>query len=91
MSGIAAAAPRQDPDNGPGIVIAQAIAQRPLVLVAVMCVALVFAMAGFSAYWSLQPVLQPAWQMSNVTVGWLSGAFFGGYVLGSLPDSSFRR
>ena len=81
MSGIATAAPRQDPDNGSGIVIAQAIAQRPLVLVAVMCVALVFAMAGFSAYWSLQPVLQPAWQMSNVTAGWLSGAFFGGYVL----------
>ena len=81
MSGIAAAAPRRDPDNGPGIVIAQAIAQRPLVLVAVMCVALVFAMAGFSAYWSLQPVLQPAWQMNNVTAGWLSGAFFGGYVL----------
>ena len=50
-------------------------------LVTVMCVALVCAMAGFSAYWSLQPVLQPAWHMNNVTAGWLSGAFFGGYVL----------
>ena len=46
-----------------------------------MCLALVFAMTGFSAYWSLQPVLQPAWHMNNATAGWLSGAFFGGYVL----------
>ncbi|MYE01037.1 MAG: MFS transporter, partial [Alphaproteobacteria bacterium] len=61
--------------------IAQAIAQRPPVLTAVMCLALVFAMAGFSAYWSLQPVLQPAWQMNNASAGWLSGAFFGGYVV----------
>ena len=68
-------------DNGPGTVIAQAIARRPAILVSVMCVALVFAMAGFSAYWSLQPVLQPEWRMNNVTAGWLSGAFFGGYVL----------
>ena len=67
--------------SGPETAIAQAVARRPPVLVAVMCVALVFAMAGFSAYWSLQPVLQPAWQMNNVTAGWLSGAFFGGYVL----------
>ena len=46
-----------------------------------MCLALVFAMTGFSAYWSLQLVLQSAWHMSNATAGWLSGAFFGGYVL----------
>ena len=52
-----------------------------MALVALMCVALVFAMAGFCSYWSLQPVLQQAWQMNNVTAGWLSGAFFGGYVL----------
>ena len=61
--------------------IAQAIARRPAVLIAVMCLALVFAMTGFSAYWSLQPVLQPVWHMNNATAGWLSGAFFGGYVL----------
>ena len=38
-------------------------------------------MTGFAAYWSLLPVLQPAWDVSNASAGWLSGAFFGGYVL----------
>ena len=50
-------------------------------LIAVLCVAEVFAMTGFAAYWSLLPVLQPAWGMTNAAAGWLSGAFFGGYVL----------
>ena len=61
--------------------IAQAILRRPLVLIAVLCLAEVFAMTGFAAYWSLLPVLQPAWGMTNAAAGWLSGAFFGGYVL----------
>ena len=61
--------------------IAQAIVRRPLALIAVMCLAEVLAMTGFAAYWSLLPVLQPEWQMSNAMAGWLSGAFFGGYVL----------
>ena len=38
-------------------------------------------MAGFATYWSLLPVLQPAWDMNNSTAGFLSGAYFGGYVL----------
>ena len=38
-------------------------------------------MTGFATYWSLLPVLQPAWHMNNTTAGFLSGAFFGGYVL----------
>ena len=61
--------------------IAQTIVRRPLALIAVMCLAEVLAMTGFAAYWSLLPVLQPEWQMSNTMAGWLSGAFFGGYVL----------
>ena len=61
--------------------IAQAILRRPPVLIAVLCLAEVFAMTGFAAYWSLLPVLQPAWDMTNAAAGWLSGAFFGGYVL----------
>ena len=61
--------------------IAQAIVCRPLALIAVMCLAEVLTMTGFAAYWSLLPVLQPEWQMSNTMAGWLSGAFFGGYVL----------
>ena len=67
--------------TGPGAVIAQATLRRPAALIAVMCLAEVFAMTGFAAYWSLLPVLQPAWGMSNASAGWLSGAFFGGYVL----------
>ncbi len=61
--------------------IAQAIVRRPLALIAVMCLAEVLTMTGFAAYWSLLPVLQPEWHMSNAMAGWLSGAFFGGYVL----------
>ena len=61
--------------------IAQAILRRPPVLIAVLCLAEVLAMSGFAAYWSLLPVLQPAWGMTNAAAGWLSGAFFGGYVL----------
>ncbi len=61
--------------------IAQAIVRRPVALIAVMCLAEVLAMTGFAAYWSLLPVLQPEWHMSNALAGWLSGAFFGGYVL----------
>ena len=67
--------------DGPGAVIAQAILRRPTALIAALCVAEVFAMTGFATYWSLLPVLQPAWDMNNATAGWLSGAFFGGYVL----------
>ncbi len=61
--------------------IAQAILRRPAALVAVLCLAEVLAMMGFAAYWSLLPVLQPAWSMNNTAAGWLSGAYFGGYVL----------
>ena len=61
--------------------IAQAIVRRPPALIAVMCLAEVLSMTGFAAYWSLLPVLQPEWHMSNAMAGWLSGAFFGGYVL----------
>ena len=67
--------------DGPGGVIAQAILRRPRALIAALCVAEVFAMTGFATYWSLLPVLQPAWGMNNAAAGWLSGAFFGGYVL----------
>ena len=61
--------------------IAQGILRRPPALIAVLCLAEVFTMTGFAAYWSLLPVLQPAWDMNNTAAGWLSGAFFGGYVL----------
>ena len=61
--------------------IALPMLRRPAALIAVMCLAEVLAMTGFAAYWSLLPVLQPEWHMNNAMAGWLSGAFFGGYVL----------
>ena len=67
--------------DGPGTVISQAILRRPRALIGALCLAEVFAMTGFAAYWSLLPVLQPDWGMNNAAAGWLSGAFFGGYVL----------
>lgn len=61
--------------------LARAVARRTWLLVAVICFSEALMMAGFSAYWSLLPVLQPAWGMNNTAAGWLSGVFFGGYVL----------
>lgn len=61
--------------------LARAVAHRTWLLIPAVCLSEVLMMAGFSAYWSLLPVLQPAWQMNNAAAGWLSGVFFGGYVL----------
>jgi len=60
---------------------ARAIARRGWLLILVVCFSEALMMTGFSAYWSLLPVLQPAWGMNNALAGWLSGIFFGGYVL----------
>ena len=53
--------------DGPGAVIAQAILRRPRALIGALCLAEVFAMTGFATYWSLLPVLQPAWDMNNAS------------------------
>jgi len=58
-----------------------AVAERRWLLILTVCTAEVLTMTGFSAYWSLLPVLQPAWAMSNTDAGWLSGVYFGGYVV----------
>ncbi|MDA0219137.1 MAG: MFS transporter [Proteobacteria bacterium] len=60
---------------------ARAVAARGWLLILVVCVSEALMMTGFSAYWSLLPVLQPAWSMNNALAGWLSGVFFGGYVV----------
>ena len=61
--------------------LARAIGGRSWLLIPAVCLCEVLTMAGFSAYWSLLPVLQPAWDMNNAAAGWLSGVFFGGYVV----------
>jgi MFS family permease len=61
--------------------LARGVAARAWLLILVVCLSEALMMAGFSAYWSLLPVLQPAWEMNNTLAGWLSGVFFGGYVV----------
>ena len=61
--------------------LARSIEARPIVLLVLLCLIQVATMMGFSTYWSLLPILQPAWDMTNEQAGWLSGMLFGGYVL----------
>jgi len=45
-----------------------------------MCVAHVTSMAGFSTYATLLPKLQDEWSLNNSQAGFISGAFFAGYM-----------
>jgi MFS family permease len=60
-------------------------------VIAWMCAAHVASMAGFSTYATLLPQLQSDWSLNNSQAGFISGAFFAGYmaavpVLTSLTD-----
>ena len=60
-------------------------------VIAWMCAAHVASMTGFSTYATLLPRLQPEWGLNNSEAGFISGAFFAGYmaavpVLTSLTD-----
>src|SRR5258705_4241405 len=73
------------------------IAPGPMIYVAaVLCVAEVLTMTGFSTYAALLPVLRGEWRASNTLAGVISGAFFAGYmaavpVLVSLTDRIAAR
>lgn len=54
--------------------------QRPAAIIVAMCLAHVCSMAGFAAFPSLLPVLQPLWALSNTEAGWINGIYFAGYV-----------
>src|SRR2546430_17086582 len=45
-----------------------------------MCAAHVASMAGFSTYATLLPRLQEVWSLNNSQAGFISGAFFAGYM-----------
>src|SRR5437762_6599463 len=45
-----------------------------------MCAAHVTSMAGFSTYATLLPRLQDEWSLNNSQAGFISGAFFAGYM-----------
>jgi len=64
--------------------------------VAVVCVAEILSMTPFSMFLALQPQLQHTWDLSNTETGWVSSAYFTGYmlavpVLGSLTDRMDAR
>jgi MFS family permease len=64
---------------------------HPAVVVSVICVAEILSMTPFSMFLALQPRLEGAWGLSNTETGWISSAYFLGYmvavpVLGSLTD-----
>jgi predicted MFS family arabinose efflux permease len=60
-------------------------------LAAVICVAEILGMAPFSMFLALQPQLHDRWGLSNTASGWISSAYYAGYmvavpVLSSLTD-----
>lgn len=68
-----------------------AAGSRPSVVVSVICLAEILSMTPFSMFLALQPQLESAWGLSNTATGWISSAYFLGYmlavpVLGSLTD-----
>lgn len=56
----------------------------PLRLTALLCLAEVCMMLG-NAFPALLPQFQAAWGLNNGELGWLSGLYYGGYVLATLP------
>jgi MFS family permease len=53
----------------------------PWQTVAVVCTAEILSMTPFSMFLALQPQLQDAWALSNTASGWISAAYFAGYML----------
>jgi MFS family permease len=66
-------------------------ARSPATIVAIVCAAEILGMTPFSMFLALQPILQVEWQLSNTASGWISSAYYAGYmlavpVLASLTD-----
>lgn len=51
-------------------------------LVSLLSVCSILGMLGTSSFSALLPEFQQLWGLSNTAAGWISGIFFGGYVLG---------
>ena len=56
------------------------LTDRPYALLCVVCFAEVISMLSFAAWPLFLVKLQPLWGLSNFSVGWVSGAYFIGYV-----------
>ena len=55
--------------------------RNAIVLIATVCVLEALSMAAFATFPTLIPVFQHEWSMNNTQAGWISGIFFGGYVI----------
>ena len=55
--------------------------RSPQVLSLTMFLAQVLGMASFVTFPALLPTFQDQWQLSNTEAGWISGVFFGGFVV----------
>ncbi|HCM07514.1 MAG TPA: hypothetical protein DIC41_03570, partial [Alphaproteobacteria bacterium] len=54
---------------------------QPVALITLTCIAAVTAMASFAIWPVFLVQLGPSWGLSNTQIGWISGAYFIGYVL----------
>jgi MFS family permease len=54
---------------------------RPWLVVTLLCLAEVLSMSAFSTYPALLPVIREAWTLNNSAAGFISGTFFGGYMV----------
>jgi MFS family permease len=64
---------------------------RPGFIVTILCIAETLSMLPFSMFLAVQPLLQDEWRLTNTESGWISSAYFAGYMaavplLSSLTD-----
>jgi MFS family permease len=64
-----------------GTSLAASLERSPGALVALLCLTSVLGMLGFSSFSALLPEFQRDWGLSNTEAGWISGIFYGGYVM----------
>lgn len=54
---------------------------RPVALITVTCIAAVMAMVSYAIWPVFLVSLGPEWGLTNTQIGWISGAYFIGYVV----------
>ena len=54
---------------------------QPVALITLTCIAAITAMLSFAIWPVFLVQLGPSWGLSNTQIGWISGAYFVGYVL----------
>jgi MFS family permease len=71
---------RHDNDKtAPSVTVALRAAPRTGGIIAALCVAEVFGMAGFSSFAALLPAFTSEWNLTNTEAGWIGGIYYAGY------------